>query len=141
MLNDFYEADLDTYKSGEVRYRSVTWRRERHLRLKAWDVYNNSAEAFTEFVVAASELALAHALNYPNPLHHLHRVLLRTQTTVLHPGRPVQVFTVSGRLVKTIGRQVACEGFRSEPLAWDGLDDFGDKLGVGCTCTGWVCGP
>jgi hypothetical protein len=38
---------------------------------------------------------------------------------------------VSGRLVKTINRRLTCEGFRAEPLAWDGLDDFGDKLGRG----------
>ena len=43
----------------------------------------------------------------------------------------MQVFTVAGRLVKTINRQLACEGFRSEPLAWDGRDDYGDKLGRG----------
>jgi hypothetical protein len=43
----------------------------------------------------------------------------------------VQVFTVSGRLVKTINRRLTCEGFRTEPLAWDGLDDSGDKLGRG----------
>ncbi|MCB0780177.1 MAG: type IX secretion system sortase PorU, partial [Flavobacteriales bacterium] len=65
VLNDFYEADLDTYKSGEVRYRLSDLAEGDHtLRLKAWDVFNNSAEAFTEFVVAASEeLALAHVLN------------------------------------------------------------------------------
>ena len=43
----------------------------------------------------------------------------------------MQVFTVSGRLVKTLNRRLTCEGFRAEPLAWDGLDDQGDKLGRG----------
>jgi len=33
--------------------------------------------------------------------------------------------------VKTLNRQLQCDGFRSEPLAWDGLDDAGDKLGRG----------
>ncbi|MFZ1693575.1 MAG: hypothetical protein WAT74_10290, partial [Flavobacteriales bacterium] len=43
----------------------------------------------------------------------------------------VQVFTVSGRLVKTLNRRLTCDGFRTEPLAWDGRDDFGDNLGRG----------
>ena len=133
VLNDFYEADLDTYKSGEVRYRFSDLAEGEHtLRLKAWDVYNNSAEAFTEFVVAASEeLALAHVLNYPNPFTTYTEFFFEHNRPCSTLDVKVQVFTVSGRLVKTIGRQVACEGFRSEPLAWDGLDDFGDKLGRG----------
>jgi hypothetical protein len=41
------------------------------------------------------------------------------------------VFTVSGRLVKTLNRRLNCNGFRSEALPWDGLDDHGDKIGRG----------
>ncbi|MBK8340032.1 MAG: T9SS type A sorting domain-containing protein [Flavobacteriales bacterium] len=133
VLNDQYDADLDSYKSGKVRYRFSDLAEGNHtLRVKAWDVFNNSTEAGTEFVVAPSaELALEHVLNYPNPF------TTNTQFFFEH-NRPcstldvqVQVFTVAGRLVKTLNRQLACEGFRSEPMAWDGLDDQGDKLGRG----------
>lgn len=133
VLNDYYEADLDTWKSGKVRYRLGTLAEGSHtLTLKAWDTHNNSSKSTTEFVVANSEdLALDHVLNYPNPF------TTRTEFYFEH-NRPctdlavqVQVFTVSGRLVKTINRRLTCEGFRAEPLAWDGLDDSGDKLGRG----------
>lgn len=43
----------------------------------------------------------------------------------------VQVFTISGKLVKTIQQKVNMEGFRSDPIDWDGTDDFGDKIGRG----------
>jgi flagellar hook assembly protein FlgD len=43
----------------------------------------------------------------------------------------VQVFTVSGKLVKTIHQQVNMEGYRSDPIDWNGTDDFGDKIGRG----------
>lgn len=133
VLNDLYESDLDTYKSGQVRYRFGKLADGRHtLTLKAWDTHNNSNQASTEFVVASSaELALDHVLNYPNPF------TTRTEFYFEH-NRPcatldaqVQVFTVSGRLVKTLNRKLNCEGFRTEPLAWDGRDDFGDPLGRG----------
>ena len=133
VLNNQYDADLDSYKSGKVRYRFSDLAEGNHtLRVKAWDVFNNSTEAGTEFVVAPSaELALEHVLNYPNPF------TTNTQFFFEH-NRPcstldvqVQVFTVAGRLVKTLNRQLACEGFRSEPMAWDGLDDQGDRLGRG----------
>lgn len=133
VLNDVYEADLDTYKSGQVRYRlSDLAEGEHELRLKAWDTHNNSSERTLEFVVTSSaEIALERVLNYPNPF------TTRTEFFFEH-NRPcntldvqVQVFTVSGRLIKTISRQLACEGYRSEGLEWDGRDDFGDKIGRG----------
>ena len=43
----------------------------------------------------------------------------------------VQIFTVSGKLVKTIHQLVNMEGFRSDPIDWNGTDDFGDKIGCG----------
>ena len=133
VLNDLYEADLDTYKSGQVRYRFDQLADGGHtLRFKAWDAHNNSSEASTDFVVAASaELALDHVLNYPNPFTTYTEFYFEHNRPCATLNVQVQVFTVSGRLVKSIGRQVACEGFRSEPLAWDGRDDFGDKLGRG----------
>ena len=133
VLNDLYEADLDTYKSGEVRYRFSDLAEGNHtLRLKAWDVFNNSAESTTEFVVSASaDLALAHVLNYPNPFTTHTEFFFEHNRPCITLDVQVQVFTVSGRLVKTLSRQLACDGYRSEGLAWNGLDDFGDKLGRG----------
>ena len=43
----------------------------------------------------------------------------------------IQVFTVSGKLVRTIERQVTSTGYRSAPIDWDGLDDFGSRIGRG----------
>ncbi len=133
VLNDLYEADIDTYTSGQVRYRLSDLAEGEHtLRLKAWDTHNNSADRTIEFVVTSSaEIALERVLNYPNPF------TTRTSFFFEH-NRPcntldvqVQVFTVSGRLIKTLSRQLACEGYRSEGLEWDGRDDFGDAIGRG----------
>jgi flagellar hook assembly protein FlgD len=116
-----------------VRYRLSDLADGEHtLRLKAWDTHNNSADRTVEFVVTNSaEIALERVLNYPNPF------TTRTSFFFEH-NRPcntldvqVQVFTVSGRLIKTLGRQLACEGYRSEGLEWDGRDDFGDRIGRG----------
>lgn len=133
VLNDLYEADLDTYKSGQVRYRFDALAEGEHtLHLKAWDVFNNSSEASTEFVVAPSaELALEHVLNYPNPFTTYTEFHFEHNRPCVTLDVQVQVFTVSGRLVKTLNRQVSCTGFRGEPMAWDGRDDVGDKIGRG----------
>lgn len=133
VLNDRYDADLDTYKSGTVRYQFNKLPEGSHtLRLKAWDAHNNSSESSTEFIVTSSaELALAHVLNYPNPFTTYTEFFFEHNKPCTTLGVQVQVFTASGRLVKTLNRQVACEGFRGEAMAWDGLDDQGDKLARG----------
>jgi flagellar hook assembly protein FlgD len=43
----------------------------------------------------------------------------------------VQVFTISGKLVKTIQETVVTDGYRGEPIEWNGLDDYGQKIGRG----------
>jgi hypothetical protein len=133
LLNDYYEADLNSYQSGKVVYPLAKISEGRHtLTFKAWDINNNSAERVTEFVVASSEkMALDHVLNYPNPF--------TTHTSFFFEhNRPcegitiqVQIFTVSGRLVKTLEGFSLCNGTRETGITWDGKDDFGDPLGKG----------
>lgn len=133
ILNDFYESDLDTYQSGSVRYQLDQLEEGEHsLSLKVWDVHNNSSESYTEFVVASSaELALDHVLNYPNPFTTYTEFMFEHNQACDLLEVQIQVFTVSGKMVKSINRAVRTEGFRSEPIAWDGLDDFGDAIGRG----------
>ncbi len=132
-LNDFYEADLNSYQSGKVVYPFSKLSEGTHnLRLKVWDVYNNSSEAYTEFVVAESaELALEHVLNYPNPFTTRTSFMFEHNQPCNSLDVQVQIFTVSGKLVKTINETVLSQGFRNDPIEWDGLDDYGQKIGRG----------
>ena len=43
----------------------------------------------------------------------------------------ITIYTISGKVVKTIEGTQATDGFRSDPIPWDGRDDFGDKIGKG----------
>jgi hypothetical protein len=133
VLNDYYETELNSYKEGSVRYPFSNLPEGRHtLQLKVWDVYNNSSTASTEFIVAKSaKLALDHVLNYPNPFTTKTSFYFEHNQACDLMDVQVQVFTISGKLVKTINTYVSTEGFRSEPIEWDGTDDFGDKIGRG----------
>ncbi|MGB0423424.1 MAG: T9SS type A sorting domain-containing protein, partial [Flavobacteriales bacterium] len=103
-----------------------------NLSLKVWDVHNNSSEAYTEFVVSDNaELALEHVLNYPNPFTTYTEFFFEHNQACSSLDVEVQVFSVSGALVKTMRETVLTEGFRSSPIAWDGKDDFGDNIGRG----------
>ena len=133
ILNDYYETDLNTYKKGQVSYPFRNLSPGLHtITLKVWDTYNNLSEStFTFFVVDDSDLVLSNVLNYPNPFishtefwfnHNKPSQLLNVQ---------VQIFTVSGKLVKTINEIVQSEGNLSRSISWNGLDDFGSKIGKG----------
>lgn len=133
VLNDYYQSDLNSYKSGSVRYPFSSLSEGNHtLKIKVWDVYNNSSDAYTEFVVSKSaELALSHVLNYPNPFTTKTQFYFEENQCCQVLDVQIQIFTISGKIVKTIDRFVNAEGFRSDPIDWDGRDDFGDKIGRG----------
>jgi len=133
ILNDYYEADLNSYQRGKVYFPFEDLEEGRHtLTVKVWDVYNNSSEARIEFVVVKSrDLVLDKVYNYPNPF------TTYTEFWFEHnqPGKPmyaqVQIFTVSGKLVKTLDKHILNEGYHSTSITWDGLDEYGDKIGRG----------
>jgi hypothetical protein len=133
VLNEFYTANLDTYQSGKVRYTLPTLSVGKHtLTMKAWDVANNSATSTIEFVVKEKEeLSLDHVLNYPNPFTTQTQFFFEHNQACIQLDVLLQIFTVSGKLVKTIDRSVAMEGFRSSGIEWDGRDEFGDQLAKG----------
>jgi hypothetical protein len=135
ILNEFYASTQDDARKGQAVYPLRNLSTGRHtLHVKGWDVANNSGEGYTEFVVAESgKAALAHVLNYPNPFttntyfqfeHNLAGQILDVQ---------VNIFSVSGRLVKTIQQTVTNnDGFRiSNEIQWDGNDEYGDPLARG----------
>jgi hypothetical protein len=133
ILNDFYEADLNSYQQGSIHFQLPSLTAGIHsLKIKAWDVLDNSSEYILEFnVTKDEELALNHVLNYPNPF------TTKTQFWFEH-NKPnqnlqvkVQIFTVTGKVVKTIKQTINDAGNRSCEVEWDGRDEFGDKLGRG----------
>lgn len=133
ILNDYYESDLDDYKKGSIRYPLSDLSEGTHtLTVKVWDVHNNSSTTYTEFVVAESaDLALKHVLNYPNPFTSKTSFFFEHNRCCTNFDVQIQVFTISGKLVKNIQQFVQMEGFRSEAIEWDGTDNYGDKIGKG----------
>ncbi len=133
VLNQYYKATLDSYQEGEVRYPLSDLEPGLHtISAKAWDVHNNSGTGYTEFIVAESaDIALDNVLNYPNPF---------TDNTAFwfehnRPGDEllvtVRIMALSGKVIKTLQERLVSDGFRVDNITWDGLDEFGDKIGRG----------
>jgi hypothetical protein len=139
ILNSYYVASVDSFQSGRVEYLFKDLANGPHvLHLKAWDTFNNSALRDVEFIAAKNDkLALSHVLNYPNPF---------SSKTTFHfdHNRPndvldvqVQIFTVSGRLVRTLqttansGASHVPANYNDSELSWNGRDEYNDQLARG----------
>lgn len=133
ILNDYYEADLDSYQSGKVKYPFFNLEEGKYtLKFKVWDVYNNPGDAYTEFVVAKSaKLALNHVFNYPNPFTTHTQFMFEHNQPGIRLDIQIQIYTISGKLVKTIETFSNKDGFRIDGINWDGKDEYGDKIGRG----------
>ncbi len=133
IMNDFYESDIDDFMRGTVTRKIRNLEEGPHtLTFKAWDVYNNSSTAELQFVVVGDgDLKLENVLNYPNPFVNYTEFWFNHNRALEPLDVQIQIFTVSGKVVKTINQTVLNEGFLSRDITWDGLDDFGQAIGKG----------
>lgn len=133
LLNDLYESELNSYQNGTVRFQLPELAPGHHsLKIKAWDVMNNSSEYIIEFIVANNEeLALDHVLNYPNPFTEKTTFWFEHNKPATDLRVRIEIFTVTGKLVKTVNETINNKGNRSSDIVWDGRDEYGNKIGRG----------
>ncbi|MEC5147350.1 type IX secretion system sortase PorU [Chitinophaga sp. 212800010-3] len=133
VLNDYFEASLDSYRKGSILFPLNGMSTGAHrITIKAWDVYNNAATTTVFFKVAASgSLAVDEVRNYPNPFHDI------TRFTFVHNQQngelqlTLQVFSITGQLVKTLRSTINSTAGRFDGMPWDGRSDSGAKLSAG----------
>lgn len=137
ILNNYYVADVDDFSNGEVVYKLRDLEPGLHtISVKAWDVYNNATTSEIQFMVYDENetLVVNNVLNYPNPFINY------TEFWFNHNSSDpldimVQVYTVSGKLVRTLRGVSSSGNYGSNSLSrdviWDGKDDFGEKVAKG----------
>jgi hypothetical protein len=153
-LNAFYQASINTYQYGTVRYQLPTLTPGPHsLQVRAWDNVNNSSTRTLGFTVATtagstaggggsngggtggtntsgdmSPLVIDKVMNFPNPF---------TQSTTFSfehnfPGQNIAVklsiYTQNGKLVKQINKTVNTSGTRNVQITYDGTDASGSRI-------------
>ncbi len=133
ILNEYYQAEVDDFTTGTANYKLRNLEEGLHtLTLKAWDVYNNSSTAEIQFIVFGdNQLEIRRVLNYPNPFVNYTEFWFEHNRPSEMLDVQVQIFTVTGKVVRTINQTVVSDGGLSREIVWDGLDDFGDKIGKG----------
>ena len=130
-IGERFVADLDSYTSGEARVALPELEPGAHrVRVRAWDVTNNASEAEISFVVGEDErLALGSVYNYPNPMSRQTTFVIDHNRSGQNGRVLVRIYTVNGRLVRTLETDAALSPVAS--LEWDGSDEDGDRVASG----------
>ncbi|HCD68787.1 MAG TPA: oxidoreductase, partial [Bacteroidetes bacterium] len=133
ILNDYFKAQLNSYTEGTIEYPLENMSAGRHtLKLIVWDVYNNSAEAYTEFVIGENEdISLNNVLNYPNPFNNYTEFHFDHNKSGQNITVKLNILSVAGNVVKSITQEITNAPAHSSEITWDGRDDFGDRLARG----------
>jgi hypothetical protein len=102
------------------------------LRLKVWDVFNNSTEETIEFkVLSGNSIIITNAGNFPNPASDYthfsfeHNQAGETLTVI------ISVYDMAGRLVASFNEDIITSGFNTRLPEWSLTDQNGNKLKQG----------
>lgn len=120
VLNEFYESDINSYQSGSLRYPLSNLAEGPHtIRLKAWDVYNNSSEESLDFIVMKSQnFAIENLLNYPNPMQSYTDFYFDHNASGQTLELSLQIYSLQGSLVASKEEVIYAEGYRLGPIRW-----------------------
>jgi hypothetical protein len=117
-LNDYFEAETNSYKSGSVRYKLPLLPAGKHtLTFHAWDLLNNSSQATLDFeVVVGLTPTIFKVYNFPNPVRN------ETRFVVEH-DRPETILETTVDLYDMTGRKIWSMKKNSvENLKWNRAD-------------------
>lgn len=133
ILNEFYEAAKDDFTKGKVKFPLSKLDKGSHFIVaKAWDIAGNSTEKRIDFTVTESGQAkLKNVFNYPNPFttntyFQFEHDLANTDIEIV-----VDIYTIAGKLIKSLTQTKYSTGFRVNDISWNGKDDFESSLARG----------
>ena len=136
VLNDFYYPDVDHFESGEVRSPMQNLTNGRHtIRMKAWDLYDNSSEKEIYFYVDEYPMMAVNQVgNYPNPFNpskestFFRFTPLQGEATV---SAEIRIYNQNGSLVRTINSAFTDKSQGVLTIPWDGTGNNGALLSDG----------
>ncbi|MBT8234284.1 MAG: type IX secretion system sortase PorU, partial [Saprospiraceae bacterium] len=133
ILNEYYQPQVDKVGSGSIEFQLSEFEPGLHtLTLKAWDILNNSSEKLSEFLVVQNEEGfINNVYNYPNPFSTQTNFTFEHDLGNSNLDIVINIFTVSGKLVKTIQTQRFASGSLINDVPWNANDDFESKLAKG----------
>jgi hypothetical protein len=133
VLNSYFQSEQDNFRKGTITYPfSNLADGDYTVKVRVWDVNNNSTDATLDFtVVSSSKFTIDKIFNYPNPLRD------RTTFSIEH-NRPnedlemnLSIYTIQGQLITQVNSTIHTTGDRINTYEWNGTDGRGCILANG----------
>lgn len=121
VLNDLYEPDVEHAGHGSVRYTFTDLPAGRHtLTLKAWNIFNRSAEATISFTVCHPDTLTLSTLHcYPNPASEYVEMRLEVNNTSRVREARMEIYNPYGQRVASVEPTVSADGYTVGPVRWN----------------------
>jgi hypothetical protein len=131
-LNNYYEAFVDDFTGGVVRFPLYDLSEGPHeLVIKAYDTHNNPGMASLAFRVGEEGLQVNTFGNYPNPMTDRSTIYF----THNRPGESLQadweLYGNTGTIIDKRSLEISESGFRVDLLEFYGEASAGYKIGPG----------
>jgi hypothetical protein len=133
ILNPYYEADPGSHNKGTVNYRFTNLPvGDYELLFTAWDLENNPSQATIRFRVTRSAILQIDKLyNYPNPFVDNTRIYFEFNMPDTELQVELQIYDMSGRLLRSMKQSLYSAGYTSGNFEWDGLDAGNNRMRPG----------
>jgi hypothetical protein len=119
VLNDYFQSDKDSYSSGSIVFPLTKLSEGEHvLKLKVWDVFNNSSEKEIRFVVK-DNFRIETVSCYPNPVQEETQFIFTTNLPDETFDVDLEIFETSGSRVDILPVKVGSAGTESLPITWN----------------------
>src|SRR6202000_424176 len=108
ILNDYYQTEPNTYQRGHVSFPVTGLADGRHsIRVKAWDVNDNTGEGAVDFIVVQGQVVDIQQLgNYPNPFNNTTNFVFEHNHPEEQLDIEIEIYNMAGALVKNIKENI-----------------------------------
>ncbi len=133
VLNQYYKSDLNSYNSGVVIFPFKTLSEGEHtLYFKAWNINNNSTDAYLKFIVSKSHNAIIQKMfNYPNPFFDYTEFVFEHNQSCTPLKITIDIYNLFGEHIAQVKSDNISLGYKVEPIKWDGRTSSGESLKSG----------
>lgn len=133
ILNNYYVSDVGSYQSGSIHFPFTQLAEGDHtLKVKVWDIANNSTEGIIHFKVYPREtFAIQKAYCYPNPFSTSTSLVFEHNQKNVDFDINLYIYNLQGQLVKKLSGTAFQDGSVSTAITWDGRNEQGVLLPAG----------
>jgi hypothetical protein len=133
VMNEYFQTELDVFTSGTLTYPMANLTEGMHtLKVKVWDIFNNSSEQLIEFkVVAGDRIIISKVSNYPNPARDHTTFAFEHNSSGEDLNVTIYIYDLEGRLVSSYSDHLTTTGFNTVLSQWDLKDMNGNLLKQG----------